>query len=341
MPNSTPDATGSGVALIRGEMQRQHGDALASMDTAADMAKKIAASIARTGRLALIGMGGSHCMNRTAEALYRAEGIDTLAITASEQLYQPIPGLETWTRIFTSQSGGSAEIVRLLDGKGADDTFGLTLNAESELAQTIPCLVGVGGPETAYAATRSLLVTLALHAAILEALGASQGDVLALLKSPLMPDVSSALPPLADVSSIIFSARSCLVGVTEAGALGLLELARMPGFAIEGGQFRHGPIEALNPDIGVVLVRADDASAKLSVGLAEICLSAGVTPVVFDASGLPDMPGCVTIPLQQSSGLAAVIAALPPLQSLLLALAETRVENVGVPIRAQKITDTE
>ncbi len=44
-------------------------------------------------------------------------------------------------------------------------------------------------------------------------------------------------------------------GVAEAVALGILELARMPSFALEGGQLRHGPVEALGPRLGVVFVR--------------------------------------------------------------------------------------
>lgn len=340
MHSASSNNSGSGVSLIQSEMQRQHADALASLDAVAEMAGRVAASIRRTGRLALIGMGGSHCMNRIAEALYRDLRVETLAITASEQLYQAMPGLERWTRILTSQSGGSAEIIRMLGDKN-DDTFGLTLNAESNLANSLPCLIGVGGPEIAYAATRSLLVTLALHSAVLQALGAPQADVRAILGNPPSCDISSALVPLAEVSSVIFTARSSLVGVAEAGALGLLELAQIPGFALEGGQFRHGPIEALKPEIGVVMFRADDDCAHLSDGLAAICLSADVTPIVFDASGLEPIAGCVTVSLPRLSGLAAVIASLPALQTMLLELAQTRVENVGVPVRAKKVTDAE
>jgi fructoselysine-6-P-deglycase FrlB-like protein len=63
----------------------------------------------------------------------------------------------------------------------SDAAWGLTLTPEGGLARALPSLVGVGGPEKAYAATRSLLVTLAQHAAILDALGEDMTEALAAL----------------------------------------------------------------------------------------------------------------------------------------------------------------
>ena len=60
-----------GLAAIDREMARQHADALASFEAAADMAAKAAASLKRTRRLLLLGMGGSHAVNRAVEPLYR------------------------------------------------------------------------------------------------------------------------------------------------------------------------------------------------------------------------------------------------------------------------------
>ena len=55
------------------------------------MATKVAASLKRTGRLLLLGMGGSHAVSRAVEPLYRALGIDAIAMPLSEQLGQPLP----------------------------------------------------------------------------------------------------------------------------------------------------------------------------------------------------------------------------------------------------------
>lgn len=333
---------GHGLALIQAEMNRQHVDALRSFEMSGDTAALIAQALGRRSRLILLGMGGSHCVNRCAEVAYRASGVDATALAASEALYAPLPERLPCTTILTSQSGNSVEIVRLLEAPWIGEAFGITLEADSRLGRKLPCLLGQGGSERAFAATRSLLITLALHATVLEALGAPQDALRALLAAPpAIPDLGPALAVLRAARGIVFSGRGALKGVAEAGALGLLELARMPGFALDGGQFRHGPIEALEPDLGVVLLRADEETAGLAQGLAEICAAAGVRPVVLDASVLPDLAGCVTLRLPPCRGLMAALQLLPPLQHLLIEVAKTRVAEVGVPLRASKVTTSE
>ncbi|MDH5556981.1 MAG: hypothetical protein OEZ03_06490 [Alphaproteobacteria bacterium] len=148
MPHTNIDDSAPGIEMIRAEMRQQHVDAVASLNAAARLAGRVAAPIRRTGRLVPIGMGGSHCINRTAEALYRAQGIDTIAITASEQLYQPLSGLEDCTRILVSQSGEPAEIVRMLNkGDGGGEGFGITLDGNSRLGRSLPCLVDLPAPD--------------------------------------------------------------------------------------------------------------------------------------------------------------------------------------------------
>ena len=335
------DAANTGLSLIHAEMRRQCRDAWQSLENAGDAAAEIAASLRRTGRLRLLGMGGSHCVNRTAAAVLRGYGHDAAAVVASEALYTPFPDNEPVTRLLTSQSGESAEIVRILDGEDLADTFGLTLDANSRLARAVPSLIGHGGPEIAYAATRSLTISLALMAAVAEALQHPQADVRAVLQSPPAVSTEPAAETLRDCDAVIFCARGALTGIAEAGALGLLELARMPAFALDGGQFRHGPIEALRPGIGVVMLRADDATADLFPGLAAICASGGAPSVVFDASGRQPLDDCISLQFTDAAGFAAALAMLPCLQELLIAIARARVDNVGEPIRSQKVTRSE
>jgi fructoselysine-6-P-deglycase FrlB-like protein len=335
-----------GLFSIRAEMSRQHGDALASLTQAVAVAATIADSIRRTGRLTLIGMGGSHYMNRVVEPLYRRMGIDAVALVASELLYAPLPDHPT-TALLVSQSGRSVEILRLLEhAPGRQERFGLTLNADSPLARAVPSLVGAGGAEKAYAATRSLLITQALHAAVLQALGMDLSDMLAILKAPLMVPppaelLREAIALLADCQTVAFSGRLELQGLAEAGSLCLTELGRVPALALEGGQFRHGPLEMLSPAIGVVLLRNAGETAALTARLAETCLETPMRPVVFDVSGEPPVPGALTFQFPRLTGLAAVAAILPAMQSLLVELAARRVADVGIPRRSAKVTDRE
>ncbi|MBY3174855.1 SIS domain-containing protein [Rhizobium leguminosarum] len=330
----------AGLAAIDREMARQHADAIASYEAAQPMAVRAAASLKKTGRLLLIGMGGSHAVNRAVEPLYRALGIDAVALLLSEQLGQPLP-IAGRTIFVTSQSGESAEVVRWFsETGGTEETFGLTLEGNSFLARTAPSLVGSGGTELAFAATRSLTVTFALHLAILSALGEDPDTALAALRAPEDHDIAAALSALENVATIVTSGRR-LQGIAEALALGLTELSRRPCFSLEGGQLRHGPMEMLGPEIGVVLFRGADETADLVTAMAVSAVETGAPVILFDASGQAPVAGAVTIRFAPATGLAAIFAMLPVAQRLMIAFADARVENAGTPVRSTKITRSE
>jgi fructoselysine-6-P-deglycase FrlB-like protein len=335
----------AGLIAIDKEMARQRDDALASFGNAGETANAIADSLQRTGRLLLLGMGGSHGVGRAVEPFYRELGIDAIALPLSEQLYQPLP-LEGRTILVTSQSGESAEVLRFLaeagitEGDRPDDIFGMTLEASSSLARILPCLTGFGGTEHAFAATRSLTVTFALHAAILSALGQDQKAVLAVLAERREPDLSAALDAFSGVETIVTSGRR-MQGVAEAIALGLTELSRLPCYSLEGGQLRHGPMEMLGPKVGIVLFRAKESASELIARMARDAAAAGSPVVVFDASGEPPVEGVTTVPVTAASGLAAVFALLPAAQRFMVEFAASRVEDAGTPVRSSKITRSE
>lgn len=330
----------AGLIAIENEMARQHADALATFEAATPLTGDIADSLQRTGRLLLLGMGGSHAVGRAVEPLYRDLGIDAIALPLSEQLGQPLP-ITGRTIIITSQSGESAEVLRWFAVAGdRQNAFGLTLEGESSLARKIPCLVGVGGTEQAFAATRSLTVTFAMHMAILAALGRDAQPALTILKTPQASDIDTALDAMSGVATIVTSGRR-LQGVAEAIALGLTELSRLPCFSLEGGQLRHGPMEMLGPSVGVLLFRARDETAALVAGMAASAFEAGSPVVVFDTSGEPPIDDVVTIGFEQASGMAAILAILPVAQRFMVAFAASRVADVGTPVRSTKITRSE
>jgi sugar/nucleoside kinase (ribokinase family)/fructoselysine-6-P-deglycase FrlB-like protein len=253
---------GAGLTAIEMEMARQAADAANSFAAMRDRADALAVAIRSTGRLLLLGMGASHAAGRIVEPFYRRLGIDAVAIPLSEQLTAPLP-LGDKIVIATSQSGESAELIRWLEVAGKrDGVYGMTLDPHSTLARAALSVVGSGGAEVAFAATRSLLVTLALHVAILAGLGEDPTAALQALRSPAEPDIREALECLAAVDVVVASGRQ-LQGLAEAVALGITELSRIPAFALEGGQFRHGPPEMLGPKVGVVLLRNSEAGASL------------------------------------------------------------------------------
>lgn len=335
----TPD-TPSGLAAIRREMARQRTDARASYRDAGPRAAEVAESLRRSGRLLLLGMGASHGLNRAVEPLYRDRGLDAVALPLSEQLDQPLSTARR-TVLVTSQSGESAEAVRWLAEAGPGvDAYGVTMDGASTLARSLPSLIGAGGVETAFAATRSTFVGLALHAAVLAALRADPSDFLDVLDVEDEPDITDALHRLAGVTCVVTSGRR-LQGLAEALALGLTELSRLPCFALECGQLRHGPMEVLGPRTGVVFLRGADATDELVRGLAEAVAATGAPTVVLDTSGGAPVAGAVTVQAGCHEGIAALAALLPLSQRLMTGFAASRVPDVGSPIRSQKITRVE
>ncbi|TMV39148.1 SIS domain-containing protein, partial [Thioclava sp. BHET1] len=158
--------------------------------------------------------------------------------------------------------------------------------------------------ELAFAATRSLTITIALHVAVLAHLGLDPAPVRAMLTAAPEADLAPALSATAGVRSIVTSGRA-QQGMAEAIALGLTELSRRPCYALEGGQLRHGPMEMLSPEIGIVLFRGQEATADLVGGLAGAVAEAGAPVVLFDASGRAAPAGVTQVVLPAASGLAA------------------------------------
>ena len=340
MTTTTRGDRPAGLRAIDAEMARQHADAAATFQAPGPEAQALAEAIGRNGRLLMLGMGGSHAVARMVEPLYRDLGIDAFALPLSEQLGAPLP-LAGRTVVLTSQSGESAEIVRWLDEVPRPaDLYGMTMEGGSTLARRTAALVGQGGTEHAFAATRSLTVTLALHMAVLAACGMDAGPALDVLRAPPVPDVGPALAALAGVRGVVTSGRR-LHGVAEAFALGLIELSRRPCFALEGGQLRHGPMEMLGPDLGVVLLRGADPTAPLVTAMAQSVAETGAPLVILDASGMAPVEDAVTVAFPALGGLAAVFAILPAAQRLMIGFAAARVADAGTPVRSSKITRTE
>jgi len=328
----------SGLELLEAEIARQQEDALISIGANAEMAGRVAASVEHTERLLLVGMGASHYANRIAEPRYRRLGIEAWALSTADLLQSPLPPAQR-TAIVVSQSGESGEIPELLARlKGSEHNFGMTLDPQSTLGRTLRCLVGAGGAEIAFAATRSLTVTLALHAAVLAALGENDDGAAESLQDRAAPATDAAVQELAGKQAVVFSGRGPFRGLAESAALMLMELARMPAFGFELGQFRHGPMELLSPMIGVVLLRgaADDEAAIGSIARAAI--EAGSTPVVVDCSGRDPIAQARTLAFAKRQGLGAVLAVLPSLQRLIIDIAALKVDRVGEPVRSTKIT---
>ena len=329
-----------GLDLMHIEMARQRQDALLTFNAVAPAARVVAERIRAVGRLVLYGIGGSHHVNRIAETLYLDAGIDACAIVASHALLSPLPAGRR-VALITSQSGRSGEILELLSQPaGTEERFGITLERDGPLAQkTSASLVAAGGSEQAFAATRSIILSIAMHGAILEALGVSPRAALDVLTSATPHESTSISECLRDCDALVFSGRHVMRGVAQSEALSMMELARIATMAFEGGQFRHGPFEFLRPGLGVVLLRSAGPDAAGIDELARMASNAGCRTVIVDSSGLDPVSGGLTYALPRAEGLAAALQTLLLLQEVNMAVARQFIpRGAGTALRTSKIT---
>lgn len=329
-----------GLELMRVEMGRECSDALATLDNPGPAAGEIAASIRATGRLILYAMGGSQHVNRIVEPLYRGLGADCRSMIASEQLMAPLPPSRR-TALIASQSGESGEIKELLatpaDG---EERFGLTLEPNSTLARNVRAsIVAAGGTEHAFAATRSIVLTLAMHAAVLEALGAPQDALRAVLAADAPANIDAVEAAIADSDAFIFAGAHVMQGAAESGALSMMELVRVPTIGFEGGQFRHGPFECLRPGLAILVLRSAGPDFASVRQLVEVPVAAGCTVVLFDTSGKPGFDGATHVALPTNEGLAAAMSCLLTFQHLNIKMAERLIpRGIGTPRFTSKVT---
>jgi predicted NBD/HSP70 family sugar kinase/fructoselysine-6-P-deglycase FrlB-like protein len=329
-----------GAAAVLAECARQHRDALETVSVNAMLSGPVADRIRAEGQVMLLGMGASHFANQIAASRMRSLGVDAVALPASEALYSPRP--YRGPVILTTQSGGSVEIHKWIEANGLDQVAaGITLNSDRPFGDA-PTLIGAGGVERAFAATRSFSLTLAAFSTLILAMGGDPAvDGIGTNEPTVDSTIDAQIARLAEKDAFIVAGRASFEGVAAMTALGLAELGRLPAFALEGGQMRHGPVEMFSPEKAVILFRSAGASASAWSGILDACERADTRPLVFDASGEEPWSNTDTIRCQPGPGISAIYDLLPSQQALTLGLGAVHVPDVGTPAFSAKITRTE
>lgn len=308
----------------------------------------LAAEVRARGRLRLTGMGASLHAAQVLVPLLRHHGIDADAVVTSELLHYGPP---RWDEplLVISQSGASAEVEALLDRSDAfPGLWGLTLDPNSRLGRA-RSLVVPGGPERAYAATRSftgtLDVLLRLHARL------TGDDRHVRAGHAALRELTARLPalgePAADAlgaaSTVLATGRGPLAGVAEYAALLFMELRRRPAMALEAAQLRHGPLEAVDADAGLLVLRAEGPTTDLIDRLTRDAAALGGAVVVVDAGpdGGPSGGTILTVRLPALSEAAAALAFPAALQPTAMILARRDGIEPGQPLHASKVTREE
>lgn len=239
-------------------------------------------------RVVLTGMGSSWHALYPLHLQLSAAGFASFWLEASELLlgFGSLRGADTLV-VMVSQSGESAEIVRLLEQRSEfGPIIGVTNQAGSRLGRLATAtLLLRAGPE-ATVSCKTYLATLAvLHwfgsvltgvgsvAALTEIETATRGVTRYL--DGWRSHVAALEPLVAGVQCVFVTGRSVSLATAGTGGLILKESTRQPSEGMSCAAFRHGPLEMVSERVLVLVCAGDTRTAPLHQRLAEDIRRAG------------------------------------------------------------------
>lgn len=323
-------------------------DTLAALEDGKSL-RNVASHLYDYRAVVLTGMGSSF------HALYPLQvelgelGIPALMLETSELVHYHRHLFDRKTLVVVvSQSGQSAEVVRLLQVNGRRSPLvAVTNTADSPLAEEASAaLVTRAGTEFSVSCKTYLTALLALRwlgdvfcdrdlqqtrQALLSACTAVQ-QYLASWKE----HVEELARRLIDIRYLFLVGRGPSVAATGMGGLIIKEAAHFHSEGMSSAAFRHGPWEMLSPATFVLVFAGVEKTRRLNLRLLDdIREQSGLAELVgedsaFRPCALPEAPDSV-LPLLEAL----------PVQMITLALAAQAGREPGQFERATKITTTE
>ena len=306
--------------------------------------RQLLTSFERFDRIVLTGMGSSLQGCWPLYLRLAAAGFPVWWVETAE-LLGPAGGLLTPQSLLwiVSQSGGSAEVVALLDHLPAPrpQVLGTTNDVASTLARSADVVLELHSGEEHTVSTKSYLNTLAALALAGDCItGATPEPELQRAPDGLAAYLHqwsehlAALDASVREDAIFVLGRGASLAAANTGALIIKEAAKHPVEGMSAPQFRHGPLELAGPGIAVLLLAGSPAQHSHNRALFDDLADAGANAVwlTTHASGerhqLPALGG--------STGRS--IAEILPLQVLSVVLADRAGLEPGAFQRIGKVT---
>jgi glutamine---fructose-6-phosphate transaminase (isomerizing) len=227
------------------------------------------------------GMGSSLFAAYPAQAYLTDEGVRALVWETAELVHHHLKIVRPDTLlVVVSQSGQTAEVMRLLESLPATTRVLAVTNVEaSPLAKRasllLPMMAGEQMAVSTKTYTNSVAVLMYLALAI-------TGEAPSVLTREVMRAVEAQekilerrdvlIPPIAEFFNrpayVALMSRGADLATAYQGALTLKEVARLAAEPISAAQFRHGPMEIINPHHRYVLFARKGKTGKLLLKLA-------------------------------------------------------------------------
>lgn len=312
--------------------------------------EKLAARV-RAGefkRVVLTGMGASlHALYPLELQLADAD-LNVITLETSELIhYQPRLMSEDALLVAVSQSGESAEIIRLIEMNGGRAiVVGVTNEPGSTLARrAVASLVTHAGAEFSVSCKTYISALAALRLLGGMFCGDPTDEILCRLKALVgvfttyidgwKEHVLAIADELAGVRQVFLLARGSSLAAARSGALILKESVRFYSEGMSGPAFRHGPMEMLTPEIFAVVFAGAEATRDLQQKLVHDIRQAGGRAAWIS----PESAGAWQVPAVPDD-LRPMVEILPA-QMLTLGLAAQKGIEAGRFAIATKVTTTE
>jgi glucosamine--fructose-6-phosphate aminotransferase (isomerizing) len=303
----------------------------------------------RLPRIVLTGMGSSFFALHPLHLRLVAQGVAPSLVETSELVHSQAELLARETLVVAvSQSGESAEIIRLLDMAGRGFyTVGVTNSGESPLAQRAETvLLTHAGEEATVACKTSSATLVALHWLGALLLGEDLGAVRVELE-PAAAAVGSYLGAWRDhvvwlasrldgVSDIFLAGRGASLAAVGMGGLIVKEATHLHAEGLSAAALRHGPFEMLGPSCFVLVFAGETAHQGMNGRLARDVAAAGARAALVSESAAEP---ALRLPAA-SSAIRSILETLP-MQMITLAIPALTGREAGTFVRATKVTSVE
>jgi glucosamine--fructose-6-phosphate aminotransferase (isomerizing) len=317
------------------------------------------AAVDRGRPVIFTGMGSSYHACYPAVTQLASAGIAAIHVDSSELLHfraRLLP--EAAALVAVSQSGESAEIVRLLEHLGGLERrpplVAVTNGTSSSLATHADDVLDTRAGEETGPSTMTFAAALVVlsavgrviagddDGAVLEDLVPRAGAVAASIEELLS---LTALPRtlgehLGGRETFVILGRGPARAAAEMGALTLKEAASLPIESYQTAQFRHGPLELAGDDLAAIVIATEPATRDLDLGFARELSDAGAAVLVVAEEA--ETPATVMrIALGPLDHAIAPAASIVPAQLLAWRLAVLQGREPGSYLQAAKVTTRE
>lgn len=299
-------------------------------------------------RIVLTGMGSSHHALHVLDLALIEAGMSSIVVETAELIHYGKALCDPDTLLVAvSQSGGSAEILRLLEVNSRAPLLAVTNTADSPLARAAGLsLLTQAGPEFSVSCKTYVSALLALQWLAGAFADADEGGTLRRLAAaaPLARDylakwrshTAVLAGELQGIRHLFLAGRGRSLAAAGTGALIIKESARFPAEGMSSAALRHGPMEMLRGDILTLVFAGDEPTRELNRRLIGQLRAAGWR---CDEIGSESRATALLIPACEPA--VRPILEILPVQLLTLALASREGREAGRFEYASKVTATE